>query len=62
MTGNVIGCYLHGPVLPANPTFADALIGLAAQRATGRPFEPVGQDDAFADEARTRQVRRLVKR
>ena len=35
---------------------------LAAEQATGRPFEPVTQDDAFADEARGRQVRRLVKR
>ena len=61
-TGNVFGSYLHGPILPANPAFADALIGLAAEHATGRPFEPVAQDDAFADEARTRQVRRLVKR
>ena len=61
-TANVIGSYLHGPILPANPVLADALIGLAAERATGRPFEPAQQDDAFADEARTRQVRRLVKR
>jgi CobQ-like glutamine amidotransferase family enzyme len=61
-TANVIGSYLHGPILPANPALADALIGLAAERATGRPFEPEAQDDAFADEARGRQVRRLVKR
>jgi CobQ-like glutamine amidotransferase family enzyme len=61
-TGNVIGSYLHGPILPANPALADALIGYAAQLATGRPFEPVPQDDGLADEARTRQVRRLVKR
>ncbi len=61
-TGNVIGSYLHGPILPANPTLADALIGYAAELATGRPFEPVPQDDGLADEARTRQVRRLVKR
>ncbi len=60
-TGNVIGSYLHGPILPANPALADALIGLAAASATGRPFEPGPQDDAFADEARTRQVRRLVR-
>lgn len=59
---NVIGSYLHGPILPANPALADALIGIAAQVATGQPFEPVAQDDHFADEARTRQVRRLVKR
>ena len=61
-TGNVFGSYLHGPILPANPIFADALIALAAEQATGRPFEPTVQDDAIADEARTRQVRRLVKR
>ncbi|HET8767488.1 MAG TPA: cobalamin biosynthesis protein CobB [Pedococcus sp.] len=61
-SGNVIGSYLHGPILPANPALADALIGLAAERATGRPFEPVPQDDAYADEARNRQVRRLVRR
>ena len=61
-TASVIGSYLHGPILPANPALADALIALAAERATGRPFEPAPQDDGFADEARTRQVRRLVKR
>jgi lipid II isoglutaminyl synthase (glutamine-hydrolysing) len=61
-TANVIGSYLHGPILPANPALADALIGLAAEKATGRAFEPAQQDDGFADEARTRQVRRLVKR
>ena len=61
-TGNVFGSYLHGPILPANPVFADALIGLAAELATGRAFEPAAQDDAIADEARSRQVRRLVKR
>jgi len=61
-TGNVVGSYLHGPILPANPALADALIGYAAEHATGRPFEPAAQDDAIADQARTRQVRRLVKR
>jgi CobQ-like glutamine amidotransferase family enzyme len=61
-TANVVGSYLHGPILPANPLLADALIGLAAEVATGRPFEPAVQDDAIADEARHRQVRRLVKR
>ncbi|GAB4077496.1 type 1 glutamine amidotransferase [Nostocoides australiense] len=59
-TGNVVGTYLHGPILPANPAFADALIGYAAELATGRRFEPGTLDDAFADQARTRQVRRLV--
>ena len=57
---NVIGSYLHGPILPANPALADALIGFAAGRATGRAFEPVSQDDAVADQAQMRQVRRLA--
>ena len=61
VTGNVIGSYLHGPILPANPRLADRLIAWAAERATGRPFEPGDLDDAVADEARVRQVRRLVR-
>lgn len=60
-TDNVFGSYLHGPILPANPAFADALIALAVQAATGRAFEPAQLDDTIADQARTRQVRRLVR-
>ena len=61
VTGNVFGSYLHGPVLPANPGLADALIALAVERALGVPFTPGRIDDALADEARRRQVRRLVR-
>lgn len=57
---HVIGTYLHGPLLPANPMVSDALIAPAAERATGRPFEPEVLADPLADEARGRQVRRLV--
>lgn len=60
VTGTVFGSYLHGPILPANPSFADALIRLAVERALGEPFRPEQIDDGTADEARTRQVRRLV--
>jgi CobQ-like glutamine amidotransferase family enzyme len=59
-TGNVIGSYLHGPILPANPTLADALIGYAVERATGRAFEPEAIDDHLADQARERQIARLL--
>ena len=59
-TGNVFGSYLHGPVLPANPSFADALLKLAVERALGEPFVPGEIDDEIADEARRRQVHRLV--
>lgn len=58
--GHVIGSYLHGPILPANPRLADALIGWAAQLATGREFEPGLLDDEVARQAHTRQVRRLL--
>lgn len=60
VTYNVIGSYLHGPILPANPRVADHLIARAAEIATGRPFEPGDLDDATADQARMRQVRRLL--
>ena len=60
VTGNVFGSYLHGPVLPANPSFADALIKLAVERALGEPFVPGVINDEIADEARRRQVHRLV--
>ncbi len=59
---NVIGSYLHGPLLPVNPAVTDALVAAAAERATGRPFEPEQIDDAIADEARHRQARRLLRR
>jgi CobQ-like glutamine amidotransferase family enzyme len=60
VTNHVVGSYLHGPILPANPSFADALIRQAVERATGEAFVPGQVDDGTADQARTRQVRRLV--
>jgi len=60
VTGNVFGSYLHGPLLPANPSFADALIRLAVERALGEPFVPGEINDKIADQARMRQLRRLV--
>jgi CobQ-like glutamine amidotransferase family enzyme len=43
--GNIVGTYLHGPLLPKNTWFADWLI----QAATGVVLEPL--DDAFEDAA-----------
>ncbi|MBK6888003.1 MAG: cobalamin biosynthesis protein CobB [Tetrasphaera sp.] len=59
-TRNVVGSYLHGPILPANPRLADALLAGAVPLATGAAFAPEALDDSIADEARTRQIRRLV--
>jgi lipid II isoglutaminyl synthase (glutamine-hydrolysing) len=44
--GNVIGTYLHGPLLPKNVWLADRLIELAL----GTPLEPL-RDDALEDAA-----------
>jgi CobQ-like glutamine amidotransferase family enzyme len=48
---NVIGTYLHGPLLPKNAVLADRLIALAlARRSDGEPeLEPL--DDALESAA-----------
>jgi hypothetical protein len=43
---NAFGSYLHGPLLPKNPAFADHLISLALQRRYGAADLPP-LDDAF---------------
>ncbi len=50
--GNVIGTYLHGPLLPKNAWFADWLIraALGLERAAGRARRPL--EDAAHAEAR----------
>lgn len=60
VSGHVVGSYLHGPILPANPRLADALIGWAAELATGRPFDPADLDDEVARRAHDHQVERLL--
>lgn len=47
----VFGSYLHGSLLPKNPTFADVLVEAAVLHA-GMSFEPTVIDDTFADYAR----------
>lgn len=49
---NVFGAYLHGPMLPNNPDFADMLIA-TAMREAGEHFVPKKIDDRLADLART---------
>ena len=58
-THNVIGSYLHGPILPANPALADHLLQIAATRATGG-WDPGEPDDTLAERAHRRQVLRLM--
>jgi CobQ-like glutamine amidotransferase family enzyme len=48
---NMIGTYLHGPLLPKNSWLADHLIGLALERRYGEPPELSRLDDALEDAA-----------
>ncbi len=61
ITHHVIGSYLHGPLLPANPAVSDWLIARAAEVATGQAFEAGDVDDTLATAARTRQITRLLR-
>lgn len=54
---NVIGTYLHGSLLPKNPTIADHLISAAVERRYGE-FEPAIIDDYFATHARVIAAKR----
>lgn len=52
---NAFGCYLHGPVLPKNPAFADHLIRLALQRSGDGDLVPI--DDAVETRAHEAALR-----
>ena len=59
MMGAVIGTHLHGPVLAKNPSMADAILAVAAERA-GLSYTPGPQAavvDAYAEAARQAQLR-----
>jgi len=50
--GRVVGTYLHGPLLPRNPRFADWLLEQAlAHRTGGEPSELAPLDDELETEA-----------
>jgi CobQ-like glutamine amidotransferase family enzyme len=48
---NLIGTYLHGPLLPKNVRLADHLIALALARGSGSPPELAPLDDALEQAA-----------
>lgn len=56
-THNAIGTYLHGPVLPNNPSLADGLIKLAVER-KGQDFSRKHLDDTLAERCRMNAARR----
>jgi CobQ-like glutamine amidotransferase family enzyme len=54
---NAIGTYLHGPLLPKNPSIADFLISAALERRYGEGML-AELDDSLAKEARQRAKER----
>lgn len=58
---NVIGTYLHGPLLPKNPQVADYLIRKALERRYKRPMELKKLDDSEEKEANSYIYDRFVK-
>ncbi|MDP2860406.1 MAG: hypothetical protein Q8N98_01680, partial [bacterium] len=56
---NTIGTYLHGPVLPKNPHFADYLIRLALFKKYGEPIELEKLDDTLEWQAHEFMLRKL---
>lgn len=57
---NVIGTYLHGPLLPKNPQVADYLIQKALERKYKRPMELKELDDKEEKEANDYIYKRFV--
>ncbi len=57
---NVIGTYLHGPLLGKNPEIADWLISRAIERRVGAPVELPALDDSVELAANKVMVDRLV--
>jgi hypothetical protein len=58
---NVIGTYLHGPLLPKNPQLADWLIARALQKKYGPDVTLTSLDDSQENEANDYIYHRFVK-
>ena len=58
---NVIGTYLHGPLLPKNPQLADLLISRALEKKYGKKIELEKLDDSEEQEANSYIFHRFVK-
>lgn len=58
---NVIGTYLHGPLLPKNPQIADWLIARALEKKYGKTIELAALDDHQEQEANDYVYHRFVK-
>jgi CobQ-like glutamine amidotransferase family enzyme len=60
--GRVYGTYLHGPLLPRNPWFADRVLADALAHATGGDVELAPLEDAMEAEAHAVSARRARDR
>lgn len=58
---NVIGTYLHGPLLPKNPQLADWLIARALEKKYGETAELTALDDSQEKEANAYVCNRFLK-
>ena len=58
---NVIGTYLHGPLLPKNPQLADWLISHALEQKYGKKIELAALDDSQETEANEYVYHRFVR-
>ena len=58
---NVIGTYLHGPILPKNPQLAALLISRALEKKYGKKIELEKLDDSEEQEANSYIFHRFVK-
>jgi CobQ-like glutamine amidotransferase family enzyme len=60
--GRAVGTYLHGPLLPRNPWFADWLLEQALARRLGESPELTPLDDELEEEAHSISARRAETR
>jgi CobQ-like glutamine amidotransferase family enzyme len=60
--GRVVGTYLHGPLLPRNPWFADWLLAQALAHRLGEPPELAPLPDELETEAHAVSARRAESR
>lgn len=57
---NLIGTYLHGPILPKNHEMTDYLLQKACER-KGIIFEPIDLDNTVEESAKQAIINRLIK-
>ncbi len=58
---NLLGTYLHGPILPKNPGLADSLLGRALEKKYGEKVNLIPLDDSAEQEAHDYIVNKYAK-